>query len=192
MPGPSRLFLEVKSTPCSRQALVCHSVQPSEGRHFIPHLASHLSHIYSSAVDVEGDFEAQSSVKVCDTQGREVARGLTNFSSREIGLLKGRPSAEAEELLGYVGPAEVIHRDNLVSAKRGVAGSAILEQKEFINASLYCLPSLFDVQCLGGDDRSPSARWQPQRRSRGCRAMQRQQWQQHARAVQVKRACAGI
>jgi glutamate 5-kinase len=46
--------------------------------------------------------------------GREVARGLTNYSSTETKLIQRRPSGEIESVLGYMLEPEVIHRDNLV------------------------------------------------------------------------------
>ena len=52
---------------------------------------------------------------VCvDEQGREVARGLVNYSAAEARQIKGRPSSEIEPILGYVDDEELIHRDNLV------------------------------------------------------------------------------
>ncbi|MFV0275988.1 MAG: PUA domain-containing protein, partial [Parahaliea sp.] len=49
-----------------------------------------------------------------DRQGREVARGLVNYSAEEARRLLGKPSSAIESVLGYQGDAELIHRDNLV------------------------------------------------------------------------------
>ena len=46
--------------------------------------------------------------------GREVARGLVNYSAAEARRILGRPSSEIESVLGYVDEPELIHRDNLV------------------------------------------------------------------------------
>jgi len=46
--------------------------------------------------------------------GREVARGLVNYSAAESRRILGRPSSEIESVLGYVDEPELIHRDNLV------------------------------------------------------------------------------
>jgi glutamate 5-kinase len=65
-------------------------------------------------VDVSGDFQRGEVVGCLDPQGREVARGLANYSATETRRIMRRPSSEIETLLGYVGEAELIHRDNLV------------------------------------------------------------------------------
>jgi len=63
---------------------------------------------------VEGDFERGAVVACIDPEGREIARGLVNYSAYESRRILGRPSQEIESILGYVDEAELIHRDNLV------------------------------------------------------------------------------
>jgi glutamate 5-kinase len=65
-------------------------------------------------VEVSGEFERGEVVGCLDPQGREVARGLANYSAAEARKIMRRPSAEIEALLGYVDEPELIHRDNLV------------------------------------------------------------------------------
>ena len=65
-------------------------------------------------VEVQGDFQRGDVIAVRDPQGREVARGLTNYASSEARLIARNPSAEIERLLGYAAEPELIHRDNLV------------------------------------------------------------------------------
>ena len=64
--------------------------------------------------DVQGDFERGAVVACLDAGGREIARGLVNYSASETRRIMRRPSAEIESILGYVDGPEVIHRDNLV------------------------------------------------------------------------------
>jgi glutamate 5-kinase len=64
--------------------------------------------------DVLGDFQRGEVVACVDPQGREVARGLVNYSAEETRRILRRPSAEIESVLGYVDEPELIHRDNLV------------------------------------------------------------------------------
>jgi glutamate 5-kinase len=47
-------------------------------------------------------------------EGREIARGLVNYSSQETRRIMRRPSSEIESILGYVDGPELIHRNNLV------------------------------------------------------------------------------
>ena len=65
-------------------------------------------------VAVEGDFSRGDVIAVRDAQGLEVARGLANYSSAEARLLCKHASSEVEQLLGYRGEPEMVHRDNMV------------------------------------------------------------------------------
>jgi glutamate 5-kinase len=65
-------------------------------------------------VRCEGQFERGEVVGCCDPDGREVARGLVNYSAAETQRILRRPSAEIEAILGYVDEPELIHRDHLV------------------------------------------------------------------------------
>ena len=64
--------------------------------------------------EVAGDFERGALVACEDPQGREVARGLVNYSAAEARRIMRKPSSEIETILGYVDEPELIHRDNLV------------------------------------------------------------------------------
>ncbi len=68
---------------------------------------------------VRGGFGRGELVACHDPQGREVARGLVNYSAEESDKLKGQPSDRIEALLGYVDEPELIHRDNLVVTEGG-------------------------------------------------------------------------
>ncbi|MEX2489720.1 MAG: glutamate 5-kinase [Pseudomonadales bacterium] len=61
-----------------------------------------------------GEFTRGDMVACMDEQGREIARGLINYDCKECQALSGHASSEIEEILGYMGDEEVIHRDNLV------------------------------------------------------------------------------
>ena len=64
--------------------------------------------------NVSGKFERGEVVACCDESGREIARGLVNYDSLEIKKLLGHSSERIEELIGYIGEEEIIHRDNLI------------------------------------------------------------------------------
>jgi glutamate 5-kinase len=52
---------------------------------------------------------------ICKTAGgKEIARGLVNYSYQETQKIIGKPSGLIEQLLGYKNEEELIHRDNLV------------------------------------------------------------------------------
>ena len=65
-------------------------------------------------VEVSGDFVRGEVVGVVDGAGRELARGLINYSAEETRRIMRKPSGEIEATLGYVDEPELIHRDNLV------------------------------------------------------------------------------
>lgn len=63
---------------------------------------------------VEGDFSQGDPIDV-KVEGEEpFARGLSSYSAKELGLIKGCKTSEIEKLLGYKYFDEVIHRDDLV------------------------------------------------------------------------------
>ena len=64
--------------------------------------------------NVEGDFQFVDSVSILSQKRKEVARGLVNYSSKEVKKIKGAPTKKIEEILGYKHYDEVIHRDDLV------------------------------------------------------------------------------
>lgn len=63
--------------------------------------------------EVSGLFGRGEIVLCVDLAGREVARGLVNYSAVEAARIAGRPSDEIESVLGYAGEIEMIHRDNI-------------------------------------------------------------------------------
>ena len=65
-------------------------------------------------VEVSGSFERGEVIACLDPEGREIARGLANYSAAETRLIMRHPSSEIESILGYVDEPELIHRDNLV------------------------------------------------------------------------------
>ena len=63
---------------------------------------------------VDGNFERGEIVGCFDPDGREVARGLVNYSAQETARVLRKPSNEIEAILGYIDEPELIHRDNMV------------------------------------------------------------------------------
>ncbi len=73
----------------------------------------------SGIIAVEGKFRAGDAVYCTDAEGSRFAKGLTNYSSEEVGRLKGLRTSDIEKVLGYRYSDEVIHRDNLVLLEEG-------------------------------------------------------------------------
>jgi glutamate 5-kinase len=63
---------------------------------------------------VEGIFERGVCLRIVGPDGREIARGITAYTSAETQAILGCASSEIESRLGYSGPDELIHRNDLV------------------------------------------------------------------------------
>ena len=63
---------------------------------------------------VEGTFERGVCLRVLGPDADEVARGITAYTSEETEAILGCSSSEIEQRLGYSGPDELIHRNDLV------------------------------------------------------------------------------
>jgi glutamate 5-kinase len=63
---------------------------------------------------VIGRFKRGDALIVRAPSGKEIARGLSAYSSLDAERLRGRHSSEIEALLGFHGRDEIIHRDDMV------------------------------------------------------------------------------
>jgi len=63
---------------------------------------------------VEGAFSRGDPVSVRDAEGVEVARGLSAYDADAARLIAGHRSEALEEILGWRGRDEIIHRDDMV------------------------------------------------------------------------------
>lgn len=76
-------------------------------------LADGKSLLPVGVIDVQGEFERGAAVACLSPEGKEVARGLSNYGSSDARRIARRSSGEIEELIGYINEPEIIHRDNL-------------------------------------------------------------------------------
>ena len=74
-----------------------------EGRSLLP----------AGVTGVEDNFERGDSVIIKSSNGTEVARGLVAYSAVDSRRIIGHKSGEIEEILGYSGRSEMVHRDDL-------------------------------------------------------------------------------
>ena len=51
---------------------------------------------------------------LCDAEGVEFARGLSNYSSTDAGRICGLRTEQIADVLGSLPYEEIVHRDNLV------------------------------------------------------------------------------
>lgn len=113
------LFLAARESLTSRKHWIAYTLRP-KGRVFVDEgartvLSQHGRSLLPSGIGrVEGEFERGDCVRVCGQDGTEFARGITDYSHKEIAAIMGRRSGEIEDILGYRYGDEIIHRDNLV------------------------------------------------------------------------------
>ena len=82
-------------------------------------LLSGKSLLPAGVTEIKGQFERGDSVIVSNSAGRELARGLIAYNVDEARLIAGRRTVEIESILGYRGPDELIHRDDLALVSTG-------------------------------------------------------------------------
>ena len=63
---------------------------------------------------IEGDFDKGDAVAIVDGNGQELARGLSSYTSEDAKKIIGKRSGEIEDILGYRGRDELVHRDDMV------------------------------------------------------------------------------
>ena len=64
--------------------------------------------------EARGEFERGDIVGIANLAGEEIAKGISNYSSSEISMIKGRKSEDIEEILGHKYDDDVVHIDNLI------------------------------------------------------------------------------
>jgi glutamate 5-kinase len=113
------LFSPEKSRMASRKHWILHTLRPRGelvvDRGGVEAIIDHGKSLLPVGIlEVKGRFETGDAVRCLSEEGLEFARGLANYTSREVDLLRGHRSDEIESILGYKYYDEVIHRDDLV------------------------------------------------------------------------------
>lgn len=62
---------------------------------------------------VDGTFSRGEVITCVDESGKEIARGLVNYSADEVCQIMGKASEDIESILGYVDESVLIHRNNM-------------------------------------------------------------------------------
>jgi glutamate 5-kinase len=110
-------FLPAATPTTARKRFIGGALKPAGTLVIDPGAANALSTGKSllppGVMDVKGQFDKGAPVIVKTAEGREVARGLCAYSADEARRIMGHKCGEIEALLGYRGPDEMIHADNL-------------------------------------------------------------------------------
>ncbi len=64
--------------------------------------------------DIKGHFERGDIVGLFDQFGKEFARGIINYNSKELAIIKGKSTKEAKTLIKALPSDEIVHRNNMV------------------------------------------------------------------------------
>jgi glutamate 5-kinase len=91
----------------------------SKGRIYIDQGAARaINHgkslLAAGIIKIEGIFEKGENILILDENKKNLARGLSSFTSSEINKIKGKQSREIENILGYLSKSEIIHKDDMV------------------------------------------------------------------------------
>ena len=103
----------------ARKRWIAHSLMPA-GKLYLDEGAVRAiqkdgkSLLAAGITEIEGEFERQAAVQLCDAKGKEIARGIVNYKHTELSKILGYHSEDIPTILGYEGTGTVVHRDNLV------------------------------------------------------------------------------
>lgn len=68
---------------------------------------------------INGQFERGQTVRLVGPNGREIARGITNYNAHDLARIRGHRSDEIITILGYEYGPTVVHRDDMVVIQGG-------------------------------------------------------------------------
>ena len=124
---PGTLFKGAEDPLSARKYWMLHAV-PSRGRIVVDEGAAQAisqegaSLLPAGITEVEGRFSAGDAVDIVaapeDGESQTIAKGLSQYSARDVRAIQGRQSHEIDNLLDTAHTNLVIHRDELVLASR--------------------------------------------------------------------------
>jgi glutamate 5-kinase len=112
-------FLPARDPMAARKHWIAFTKKP-KGKLILDHGAQKAvtergkSLLPSGIHQLEGTFERGDAIRICDLEGNEFAKGVTNYNSAELIRIIGKKTKEIETILGYQYGDEVVHRDNMV------------------------------------------------------------------------------
>ena len=116
--GLATWFLSTASPHAARKQWIAGSLQ-LKGSIRVDHgaasaLAKGRSLLPAGVTAVDGNFGRGDAVQIIADDGTELGRGLVAYRSDEAAAIAGHQSGQIENILGYRGRDEMIHRDDLV------------------------------------------------------------------------------
>ena len=77
-------------------------------------LSAGKSLLAKGIVEVVGHFDRGDAVFCLDSYRQRVAKGTVNYNAADLKRIQGQHSGSFEAILGFIGDAEIIHRDDMV------------------------------------------------------------------------------
>ena len=111
-------FVPTASPKSARKLWIAGSLKPNgslivdEGA--LVALLSGKSLLPAGITAIKGKFDRGDAITVCTASGAEIARGLVAYSAEDACKIIGKKTSEIENILGYRGRDEMVHRDDMV------------------------------------------------------------------------------
>ncbi len=118
--GRCTWFLTPSNPITARKKWIAGSLEPKGAVHLdegaARALASGKSLLPAGVTRIEGGFAKGDCVVIRNAQGGEIGRGLVTYDAVDAARIIGRSTRDIEALLGFRGPDEIIHRDDMALA----------------------------------------------------------------------------
>ena len=115
--GRCTWFLTPSNPMTARKKWIAGSLEPKGALHVdegaARALGSGKSLLPAGVSRVEGGFARGDCVLIRNAKGGEIGRGLVTYDASDAARIIGRSSRDIEGLLGFKGPDEIIHRDDM-------------------------------------------------------------------------------
>jgi len=115
--GRCTWFLTPSNPMTARKKWIAGSLEPKGAVHVdegaARALASGKSLLPAGVTRIEGGFARGDCVVIRNARGGEIGRGLVTYDAVDAAGIAGRSTREIEGLLGFKGPDEIIHRDDM-------------------------------------------------------------------------------
>jgi glutamate 5-kinase len=115
--GRCTWFLTPSTPTSARKKWIAGSLEPKGAVHLDEGAARALfsgkSLLPAGVTRVEGGFARGDCVVIRNAKGGEIGRGLVTYDAVDAAKILGRSTKDFEALLGFKGPDEIIHRDDM-------------------------------------------------------------------------------
>lgn len=113
-------FLTPSNPVTARKKWIAGSLEPKGAVHIdegaAKALAAGKSLLPAGVTRIEGAFARGDCIVIRNHQGGEIGRGLVTYDAVDAAKIAGRSTRDIEALLGFKGPDEIIHRDDMALA----------------------------------------------------------------------------